>query len=273
LGKTETNNKNIAITLLLTFLLFPLITPPIASAANSIQWNLSITSLNKTTINLNYDDLLVMPKTIVSADLSCYGNLISNGAWGGILLSDLLNLAGIDPSVAAIEFTAQDGYSVSIPINTAMRSDIIVAYDLDGSQLNEVLRLVVPEANGNIWIARISSIKMSTSSVDQVQPGTSGQSIINQYQAIINITTPALQQLQPQVETQPSVPSNETTIEPVTPPSVVTVPQAEQKIVEYEDSGSPLEFVLLFLGAVVLVVVAGFVVHNRKKALSQNTKY
>jgi len=90
-------------------------------------------------------------------------------------LPDLLNQAGIDPSVATVDFIAQDGYSVSIPINTAMRSDIIVAYDLDSAQLNEVLRLVVPEANGNIWIARITSINMSISSVDQVQSGTSVQ--------------------------------------------------------------------------------------------------
>ena len=87
---------------------------------------------------------------------------------GGIKLSDLLNQIGIDQSVATIDFTAQDGYLVSMPINTAMGSDIIVAYDLEGAQLKGALRLVVPEANGNIWIARITSIKMSLSSVDQV---------------------------------------------------------------------------------------------------------
>lgn len=258
---------------MLTFVLFPLIIPPLASASSSNQWNLPITSLNRTTINLSYDDLLAMPKTTVSADLLCYGNLIFSGAWGGVRLSDLLNLAVIDPSVVAIDFTAQDGYSVSIPINTAMRSDTIVAYDLDGSQLSEVLRLVVPEANGNIWIAKITSIEMSISSVDQLQSGTSGQSITNQYQAIVNTTTPAPPQLQPQVETQPIVPSNETTNEPVTPPTIVMVPQTEQKIAEQMDSIAPFEFVLVFLGAVVLVVVVGFVFYKRKKTQPQNIKY
>jgi hypothetical protein len=273
LGRTQTKYKNIAISLAIAFLMFPLITPPSASATTSTQWNLSITSLNGTTINLSYDVILAMPKMIVSADLSCYGNLISSGAWGGVVLSDLLNLSGIDSSVAVIDFTAQDGYSVNIPIKTAMRSDIIVAYDLDGSQLNEVLRLVVPEENGNIWIAKITSIKMSISSGDQVQSETSGQSIINQYHAIVNTTTPAPQQLKPQVDTQPIVPSNETTIKPVTPPTVITVPQSEQKIVREEDSGSPFKFVLVFLVAVVLVIVTGFIVYSRKKTQLPNIKY
>jgi len=214
-----------------------------------------------------------MPKTTVSADLSCYGNLISSGAWGGVKLSDLLDQAGIDSSVATIDFTAQDGYSVSIPINTAMRTDIIVAYDLDGAPLTEILRLVVPEANGNIWIARITSISMSISPVDQVQSGTSRQSIINQYQAIINTTTPAPEQIQPRVVTQPIVPSNETTIEPVTPPTIVTIPQSEQKIVVKEDLVFPFEFVWVLFGVIVMVVVAGFVVYSRKKTQLLNCKY
>ncbi len=216
-------------------------------------------------MNLSYDDLLALPKTVVSADLLCYGNPISSGSWGGVKLSELINIAIIDPSVVSIDFTAQDGYSISIPINTAMRPDVIVAYDLDGSQLNEVFRLVVPDANGNIWISGITTIKMSISSVDQVQSGTSGQSIINQYQAIINTTTPAPQQLPLKDETQPIVPSNETAKSPVTSPTIITIPQSEEKITEQMDSISQLESVIVIIGSVILVVVLGFVFYSRKK--------
>ena len=272
MGKTQTKNKIIATSILLTFLLFPLITPALASTASNTQWNLPITSLSGTTINLTYDDLLAMPKTVVSADLACYGNPISSGAWGGVKLVDILNQAGIDPSVVSVEFTAQDGYSVSLPINTAIRTDIIVAYDLDGAPLTEVLRLVVPEANGNIWIAMITSIKMSTSPVEQVQSGNSGQSIIDQYQAIVNTTTPAPTQLQHRIETQPIIPSNETTIEPGTTPTIVTIPKSEQKLGGQENSFFPFEFVWVLLG-VAVVVVASFVFYSRKKNPSLNIKY
>jgi hypothetical protein len=262
---TQTKNKITAILLLSTFLLFPLITPPLASALSSIQWNLPITNLNGTTINLTYDDLLAMPKTIVSAELSCYGNLISNGDWGGIKLSDILNQAGIDQTVATIDFTAEDGYSVSIPINTAMGSDIIVAYDLNGAQLNEVLRLIVPEANGNIWIARITSIKMSISSVDQVQSGNSEQNIINQYRSRFNATIQFPQQSESIVQTQPILPSNQTIVEP-TSPTNVTVTRSEQKTAAQQDVVPSFNFVYwVLLGVGIATVTAGFMVCWRKK--------
>jgi len=213
-----------------------------------------------------------MPKTIVSADLSCYGNLISSGAWGGVKLSDLINQAGIDPSVASIDFTAQDGYSVSIPINTAVRTDIIVAYDLDGAPLTEVLRLVVPEANGNIWIARITSINMSISSVDQAQSGTTGESIINEYQTQINTTVKAPQKQETQVQTQPTVTSNKTIVEPTTSPTNVTLPPSEQKTASQQDPMFSFDFVnWILLGVAIAVVVAGFVVYKCKK--TQVTQY
>jgi DMSO/TMAO reductase YedYZ molybdopterin-dependent catalytic subunit len=270
----QTKNKIITIFLLLIFLSFPLITPPLASASNSTQWNLSITSLNGTTINLAYDDLLAMPKTIVSADLLCYGNRISIGAWGGVKLSDLLNQTGIDQSVATIDFTAQDGYSVSIPINTAMRSDIIVAYDLDGAQLNELLRLVVPEANGNIWIAMIISINMSISSVDQAQSTTIGQSVINQYQSIFKAPVQTPQQSESIVQTQPILLSNKTIIEPTTTPTNVTMPRSEQKTASQQDVVLSFDFVYWFLlGVGIAAFVAGFVVYAQKKTHLNNIKY
>jgi hypothetical protein len=88
---------------------------------------------------------------------------------------------------------------------------------------------------------------MAASLVDQVQYGSSGQRIIDQYQAIINTTTPTPKQLQPRAETQPIVPSNETIIEPVTPPMVVTVPQSEQKNAGQKDSVSLLSSFGFFL--------------------------
>jgi DMSO/TMAO reductase YedYZ molybdopterin-dependent catalytic subunit len=187
-----------------------------------------------------------MPKKIISADLSCYDTLISSKALGGVILSDILNFSGIDPSITTIDFTAQEGYSVSIPINTAIRSDIIVVYDVDGSQLNEVLSLIVPETNGNICITRISSIKMSTSSVDQVLSGNSGQRIINLTKR------QQLNQLRR--------------------PLSLLIHNLSRK---YSDMRTqfPIEFVLIFIGVVILVIVTGFAVYSRKKNQLLNTKY
>jgi hypothetical protein len=50
-----------------------------------------------------------MPKTIVNANLLCYGLLIALGDWGGVKLSYLLNQAGLDTSVESINFARQTG--------------------------------------------------------------------------------------------------------------------------------------------------------------------
>lgn len=227
---------------------------------------MKITSIAGSTVNLTYDDILALPKTTVSAELYCYGNLVTSGDWRGVKLSDLLNQAGIDPSVTSIDFKAQDGYSVSIPIDTAMGSDVIVAYDKDGSPLAETLRLVVPDANGNIWIAMITSISMSTGQLSQGVSGNNEQTPIEQYQSSTNITTPPSQQQQPQVQPTPTASSNKTIVEPVAPPVNVTQPQSEQKVSGQQGLSFPVEAVYwVVLGIAVAVVAIGFVVYSHKK--------
>jgi DMSO/TMAO reductase YedYZ molybdopterin-dependent catalytic subunit len=102
-----------------------------------------------------------MPQTTVDSALYCYGALVTQGNWTGVQLSYLLFQIGLDPSVSSIELLAQDDYRVVIPIETAMQPDVILAYQMDSMQLNEVYRLVVPFANGAAWIAQVTSISMT----------------------------------------------------------------------------------------------------------------
>ena len=59
-----------------------------------------------------------------------------------------------------VEFHASDGYSTTIPYSVAMQADVIIAYEKDGSKLPEVTRLVIPNANGDEWISKITQIKI-----------------------------------------------------------------------------------------------------------------
>ena len=146
-----------------------LLITPIGRVSASSEWNLQVTNLAGTTVNYSYDQLLAMPESNVSAAEYCYGSLVTSGNWGGVSLSYLLQQAGLDPAVASVAFQASDGYAVSIPLQEAIQSDVIIAYQLNDSPLSEGLRLVVPEENGNIWIAMITSITMSTSVVSVSQ--------------------------------------------------------------------------------------------------------
>ena len=209
---------------------------------------------------MTYDALFAIPKTTVSANLLCYGLPITEGDWGGVKLSDLLTQASEDPAVTSVDFAASDGYKVSIPIETAMQQNVIIAYELNGVSLSEGLRLVIPDANGNLWISMITSISMNNSPISQGVSGNSEPEPIGQYQSSNNITVQPSQQ-QSHVQPQPTASSDKTTVEPTTAPTNITVPQSEQKV-----SSSPIETVyLVMLGVIVVVVAVSLIVRYKKK--------
>lgn len=113
---------------------------------------------------LTNEQITALPNTNVEAVLSCYGSFVASGQWTGVKLSDLLTFIGSDSLGGSIEFAAQDAYKRSIPMQIAMQPDVILAYAFDSSPLQETYRLVVPEANGEVWVAWVVSITVSESS-------------------------------------------------------------------------------------------------------------
>jgi len=131
-------------------------------SADSVGSDLQVTNLAGDTYNFTRSQVLAMPKTAVSANLYCYGFLMASGNWSGVRLSYLLQQAEADyANVSSVEFVASDGYQMTIPIEAALREDVIVAYEMDGKPLSEGLRLVIPETNGNTWIATITTISIT----------------------------------------------------------------------------------------------------------------
>jgi DMSO/TMAO reductase YedYZ molybdopterin-dependent catalytic subunit len=63
------------------------------------------------------------------------GDLISNAKWTGVRLADLLDRAGVKPSVIEVVSRSISGYSDSIPIADAMRPDTLVVIGMNGMTL------------------------------------------------------------------------------------------------------------------------------------------
>ena len=168
-----------------------LIITPLGRVSAQTPGNLMVSNLSNNAVTYSYSQLYAMPQTTVFASEYCYGSLVTYGNWIGVTLAYLLQQSGLDPTVASINFVAQDGYEVSLPIQDALQPDVIIAYQLNGVLLAENLRLVIPEENGNMWIAMITSISMSTTIV---APGTSGLDVTLPTNTIptINSSTPTL---------------------------------------------------------------------------------
>jgi len=254
-------NKIPPTTIIIAFMALCLIAPAITSVANA-EWNLQVIDLSGNTETLSYNSLLNMPQTTVTADLYCYGLLVAGGDWSGVKLSDFFDQAQIDPTVGSILFSAQDGYTVIIPIDMAMRSDVIIAYEKDNVPLPETLRLVIPGANGNLWISMITSMNMSS-----LRPtGNLSQNFVRTIGAPPMQPTP-----QPTQTPQTTTPKNSTTVKPLVPPANSTQPESEQKATKQtpvsQNASFPVEVDYgAVIGLIVAVAAVGLVVYWRKNA-------
>jgi DMSO/TMAO reductase YedYZ molybdopterin-dependent catalytic subunit len=123
------------------------------------EWQLLIEGLVEEPFQLSYDQIMRMPKAIVSNTLECSGNGrsllaekasgnpwtiggVGNAVWGGVWLKDLLDLARLKPEAKHVAFQGLDkpigssgiSFIRSIPLNKAMSSTLL-AYEMNGEPL------------------------------------------------------------------------------------------------------------------------------------------
>ena len=236
------------------------------------EWRLRVNS--SVPLDLSISDLAALPRTVVYAELYCYGNLVVSGDWAGVNLWLLLETAGANLQADSVEFHASDGYTITFSIGEAQREDVIIAYERDGQPLSEVLRLVVPGANGNVWIAWITEITVVGLGPVQVTPQSSSNSSSPQEPSAPQespksqpSTTP-----QPKTITQPE-PATEPVLTPQQPENQSAaqpaVPSSNSQSVPQLDSGSGLplgyDFAVVGVFVAVLVVMTGYLAWKRKK--------
>jgi DMSO/TMAO reductase YedYZ molybdopterin-dependent catalytic subunit len=164
LKKTYTGIATTIVTLLiLTSFAYNLIPSAKSATADSeAEWQLNVTGLVENPMNLTWAEIFALPTTTVNAVLICVDfsdNPVAQGNWTGIKLRTLLE--EVRPSATAIKvgFYAADGYSTDLPVETAMRDDVILAYEKNGESLND-MRLVVPGKWGYKWISQLTRIEL-----------------------------------------------------------------------------------------------------------------
>jgi DMSO/TMAO reductase YedYZ molybdopterin-dependent catalytic subunit len=210
----------LAITILTIALLLPSYSQAATASSPHADWHLTVDGAVQTPLNLTIADLANMPQTTVKASIYCYGAFVTSGNWTGVQLSYLLELAGVEQDVEfSVNFKASYGYTIyGFPESAVSRSDLIIAYQKDGAPLDEVLRLVVPGVNGNVWVSMITQVTVKAtpgSALQALTPPLSG-SAAGRPKGPSSLQ-PAQQS--PQEESQPQ-PSQNTT--------AVTSPQPEQ---------------------------------------------
>eukprot|EP00550_Attheya_septentrionalis_P006353 CAMPEP_0198281636 /NCGR_PEP_ID=MMETSP1449-20131203/1545_1 /TAXON_ID=420275 /ORGANISM="Attheya septentrionalis, Strain CCMP2084" /LENGTH=592 /DNA_ID=CAMNT_0043977509 /DNA_START=123 /DNA_END=1901 /DNA_ORIENTATION=+ len=156
---------------------------------------IDLSEMGKGILEISLDDLKKMPKVEVTATLQCSGNrrgnfnefnrtsgtswgqgAVSTAKWGGVRLTDLLKLAGMDDPLEAqeklgmehVRFESLDGMSASIGVEKACNpyGDVIIAYEMNDEPLPRdhgfPVRTVVPgyAAVRNVkWVSKIKVAK------------------------------------------------------------------------------------------------------------------
>ncbi len=143
---------------------------PSRSTAN---WRLDVGGLVGAPYGIGYDELLTMPAVELTKDFQCVtGWRVPEVKWKGVRLADVIARAQPRPGATAVRFESFDGaYTESLTLDQARRSDVIVAYQLDGKPISSAhggpVRLYVAPMYGYKslkWLERISL-------VDKVEPG------------------------------------------------------------------------------------------------------
>jgi DMSO/TMAO reductase YedYZ molybdopterin-dependent catalytic subunit len=135
------------------------------------SWQLSIDGLVERPQAVNFARLTKLPKIEIAAFLECTGNgrsrfspeaegtpwqndAVGNAVWGGVLLRDVLELAGIRPGAVDVVSQGADLADMrrGLPAATALYGSAILAFEMNGESLPAAhggpVRLLVPGWSG-----------------------------------------------------------------------------------------------------------------------------
>jgi DMSO/TMAO reductase YedYZ molybdopterin-dependent catalytic subunit len=158
-------------------------------AVEAEAWRLAVDGEVERPLSLSLAELRARPATEIAATMECAGNgrawltphvdsqpwlleAVGTGSWRGVRLRNVLEAAGIRDGALEVLFTGLDrgreddveqSYQRSLPLDEALRDDVILAYELNGAPLPPQhgfpLRLLVPGWYGMTsvkWLDRIT---------------------------------------------------------------------------------------------------------------------
>jgi DMSO/TMAO reductase YedYZ molybdopterin-dependent catalytic subunit len=115
------------------------------------SWNLTVDGAVNSPLKLSYEDLLLLPNIHRTLTFECAGNVsggrgVGNAVWSGLPLGDVLKRAGVGSGTTTVVLHGEDSgqggdlpaathYARAIPIEKAMESTTLLAYEMNGSPL------------------------------------------------------------------------------------------------------------------------------------------
>jgi len=100
-------------------------------------WTVELGGLVEKPVTLSYKEILELPKSIADARLTSVTRWSVRGAWGGVRISELLDVAGITSEATHVQFVSyREIYTTCIPLEIGLKERTLLAYEFDGEPLN-----------------------------------------------------------------------------------------------------------------------------------------
>ena len=127
------------------------------------RWRLLVDGAADRPRTLSWPDLLALPQVDEVADFHCVtGWSVLDRRWTGVRLASLVALARPREDATHVMLHGRDGYSANLPLEEALKDDVLVARALDGQPLPREhggpARVVVPQLygwKGAKWLTRV----------------------------------------------------------------------------------------------------------------------
>ena len=129
-------------------------------------YKLEITGLVENPVEYAYNEVVGgFQKYEKVVELNCVEGWSVKILWEGVLVSDLIEGAGVSPEAKVVIFHAYDGYTTSLPLDYIVDNKILMAYKMNGvvlpPQRGAPFQLVAESKWGYKWIKWITEIELS----------------------------------------------------------------------------------------------------------------
>ncbi|HSN15824.1 MAG TPA: sulfite oxidase-like oxidoreductase [Anaeromyxobacteraceae bacterium] len=127
------------------------------------KWRLEVDGAVGSPLSLTFDELMALPQVELDADFHCVtGWSVLDLRFSGVRFETVLALARPAPEATHVMTHASDGYSTNLPIEEAIKEDVLLVVGVDGKPLPREhggpVRVVVPQLyawKGAKWLRRI----------------------------------------------------------------------------------------------------------------------
>jgi DMSO/TMAO reductase YedYZ molybdopterin-dependent catalytic subunit len=127
------------------------------------RWRLAVDGACLAPYAIGWEELLALPQVDLDADFHCVtGWSILDLAFRGVRLEDILALASPAAEATHVMCHGHDGYSTNLPLEEAVKPDVLVAHAIEGKPISRErggpVRVVTPQLwawKGAKWLSRI----------------------------------------------------------------------------------------------------------------------